>query len=83
MGPKLYGKEKNGTLYSIRALPIGGYVSMEGEDEESNKPGSFSEKSILQRASVIFAGPLFNFILAILFVFLYYLFLLLMLILYH
>ncbi len=67
MGPKLYGKEKNGTLYSIRALPIGGYVSMEGEDEESNKPGSFSEKSILQRASVIFAGPLFNFILAILF----------------
>lgn len=67
MGPKLFGKEKNGTLYSIRLLPIGGYVAMEGEDEESNKPGSFGTKSILQRASVIFAGPFFNLILAIIF----------------
>lgn len=67
MGPKLFGKEKNGTMYSIRALPIGGYVSMEGEDEESNKLGSFSTKTILQRASVIFAGPFFNLILAVIF----------------
>ncbi|WP_343348150.1 RIP metalloprotease RseP [Terrisporobacter petrolearius] len=67
MGPKLYGKEKNGTMYSIRILPIGGYVSMEGEDEESNKPGSFGTKSILQRASVIFAGPFFNLVLAVIF----------------
>lgn len=67
MGPKIYSKEKNGTLYSIRALPIGGYVSMEGEDEESNNPGSFSRKSILQRVSIIFAGPLFNLILAVIF----------------
>ena len=67
MGPKLFGKEKNGTLYSIRLLPIGGYVSMEGEDEESNKPGSFGTKSILQRASVIFAGPFFNLVLAVIF----------------
>ena len=66
MGPKLFGKEKNGTMYSIRILPIGGYVSMEGEDEESNKPGSFGTKSILQRASVIFAGPFFNIILTVL-----------------
>ena len=67
MGPKLFGKEKNGTLYSIRLLPIGGYVAMEGEDEESNKPGSFGTKSILQRASVIFAGPFFNLVLAVIF----------------
>lgn len=67
MGPKLFGKEKNGTMYSIRILPIGGYVSMEGEDEESNKPGSFGTKSILQRASVIFAGPFFNLVLAVIF----------------
>lgn len=65
MGPKLFGKQKNETMYSIRLLPIGGYVSMEGEDEESNKPGSFGSKSILQRASVIFAGPFFNLILSV------------------
>lgn len=67
MGPKLFSKEKNGTMYSIRILPIGGYVSMEGEDEDSNKPGSFGTKSILQRASVIFAGPFFNLVLAVIF----------------
>ena len=33
MGPKIYSKEKNGTEYSIRILPIGGYVSMEGEED--------------------------------------------------
>lgn len=34
MGPALFTRVKNGTRYSVRALPIGGYVSMEGEDEE-------------------------------------------------
>ena len=40
MGPKLFGVEKNGTLYSLRLLPIGGFCAMEGEDEDSDKPGS-------------------------------------------
>ena len=37
MGPKLisWKSKKNGTAYSLRALPIGGFVSMEGEEEES------------------------------------------------
>ena len=34
MGPALFSRVKNGTRYSVRALPVGGYVSMEGEDEE-------------------------------------------------
>lgn len=38
MGPALWKKEKGETLYSIRALPIGGYCAMEGEDEESDNP---------------------------------------------
>ena len=67
MGPKLFGKEVNGTMYSVRILPIGGFCAMEGEDEDSDKPGSFGRKSILQRASIIFAGPFFNLILAVLF----------------
>ena len=58
MGPKI--------KYSIRLLPLGGYVSMEGEDGESNDPRAFGEKTLLQRASIIFAGPFFNIILTIL-----------------
>ena len=36
MGPVIYQKKKGETLYSIRALPIGGYVSMAGEEVEDN-----------------------------------------------
>ncbi len=64
MGPKLYGFKKGETVYSIRLLPLGGYVAMEGEDESSHDPRSFGNKSILQRASILFAGPFFNILLA-------------------
>lgn len=65
MGPKLVSKQGKETLYSLRVLPIGGYVRMEGEDEASENPGSFSLKSPWQRLSVIAAGPIMNFVLAI------------------
>lgn len=64
MGPKLIQLEKGETLYSIRALPLGGYVRMEGEDEQSDDLRSFNNKSVFARIAVIFAGPLMNFILA-------------------
>lgn len=64
MGPKVYSIKKD-VEYSIRLLPLGGFVSMEGEDGESNDPNSFGNKGMLQRASVLFAGPFFNIILAI------------------
>ncbi len=64
MGPKIYSFQKGETKYSIRLLPLGGYVSMEGEDGESNDPRAFGEKTLLQRASIIFAGPFFNIVLA-------------------
>ena len=35
MGPAIFKKKKGETQYSLRLLPIGGYVSMEGEDEDS------------------------------------------------
>jgi len=66
MGPKLLGFKKGETDYSIRALPIGGYVRMEGEDEKSNDARSFNNKSIGARIAVILAGPLMNIILGIL-----------------
>ncbi|MGN0975810.1 MAG: site-2 protease family protein, partial [Gemmiger sp.] len=40
MGPALWQKEKNGTLYSIRLLPIGGFNAMEGEDGEEETEGT-------------------------------------------
>ena len=65
MGHKLYSKKKNETEYSIRLLPLGGYVRMEGEDSESDDPNSFNNKHPLQRIAIIFAGPFMNFILTI------------------
>ncbi len=65
MGPKLYQKQKGETDYSIRALPIGGYVRMEGEDESSDDPKSFNNKPIWARIAVVVAGSVMNFILAI------------------
>ncbi|SDY84330.1 regulator of sigma E protease [Proteiniborus ethanoligenes] len=65
MGPKLFKINKGETDYSLRLLPIGGYVKMEGEDEYSNDARSFSKKSIRIRMAVIAAGAIMNFVLAI------------------
>lgn len=65
MGPKLYQRKKGETQYTLRLLPIGGYVQMEGEDESSDDPRSFSNVSVLSRIGVILAGGIMNFILAI------------------
>lgn len=65
MGPILYKKEKNGVLYSIRAIPIGGFCKMEGEEEDIKSKTSFSNKTVWQRFKVIAAGPIMNFLLAL------------------
>ncbi len=65
MGPKLFKINKGDTDYSLRLLPIGGYVKMEGEDEYSDDVKSFSKKSVGTRMAVIAAGAIMNFILAI------------------
>lgn len=65
MGPKLIQKEKGETKYSIRALPIGGYVAMEGEEESSDDPRSFENVSIPKKMAVVLAGAFMNFVLAI------------------
>ncbi|UQT47709.1 site-2 protease family protein [Flavonifractor plautii] len=44
MGPKLLSRTRGETAYSLRALPIGGFCSMEGEEEASDDPRSFSGK---------------------------------------
>lgn len=69
MGPNLFSFQKGETKYSLKLLPIGGACMFEGEDGLETKEGNLSEGSFLKasvwsRISTVFAGPLFNFILA-------------------
>lgn len=66
MGPKLFGIKKGETEYALRLFPIGGACMMVGEDIDLNDAKAFNNKTVWQRIQVIFAGPLFNFILAFL-----------------
>lgn len=66
MGPALFSFQKKETKYSIRAIPMGGFCAMLGEDEAVEDEHSFSSKSVWARLSVVVAGPMFNFILAFL-----------------
>lgn len=65
MGPKIFSKKGKETTYSLSLFPIGGYVKMMGEDGEVNDERSFSAKSPLRRMSIIIAGVVMNYILAI------------------
>ncbi|MGH4052795.1 MAG: RIP metalloprotease RseP [Clostridium sp.] len=65
MGPKLFGIKGKETEYLIKAFPIGGYVKMEGEDGGSDDPRSFTNKTPLQKLSIVSAGAIMNLILAV------------------
>lgn len=65
MGPKLLGINGKETQYSIRVLPIGGYVKMLGDETKSNDPRAFNNKSSARRLSIVVAGPLMNLVLAV------------------
>lgn len=67
MGPTLFSFKRKETKYCIKAIPMGGYCMMMGEDEDVEDEHSFSQKSVWARISVVIAGPVFNFILAFLF----------------
>ncbi len=67
MGPKIFTKvsKKSGIAYSLRALPIGGYVSMVGEDEESENENAFYKKAAWKRIIITVAGAAMNIILGV------------------
>ena len=74
MGKKIFGKKrKNGeTEFCIRAIPLGGYVMMAGEDVEDKKikkDRQMCNKSFIQRFLVLFAGPFNNFLFAFIILF--------------
>ena len=57
------------TVYSIRALPIGGFVSMEGENDESDDPNALSNKNVFERMLIMIAGPFMNLLLGFILMF--------------
>lgn len=65
MGPKIISKKKGETTYSLRLLPIGGFVSMEGEDENSSDERAFNNKPAWQRFIIVAAGAILNLILGV------------------
>jgi len=72
MGPKIFSKvsKKSGIAYSLRLLPIGGFVSMVGEDEDSDDVNALNNKPVWQRMIIVAAGSFMNIIVGILTVFL-------------
>ncbi len=67
MGPKIFGwKGKKGTSYNLRLFPIGGFVSMKGEDEAAEGEDSFSQKRPWQKFLIVAAGASMNILLALL-----------------
>ena len=61
MGPKIFSKKgKDDVLYSLRLFPIGGYVAMEGESEDSDNPDGFNKKPAWKRFIIVIAGALVN-----------------------
>ena len=65
MGPAIFKKKKGETTYALRLLPIGGYVSMEGEDEESADENAFGNKKVWQKFIIVAAGAIMNLILGV------------------
>lgn len=65
-GTKLWSTTRNGTLYAIRLIPALGYVRMGGmEAGDFNEPNGFHTKHPLQRIAILLAGPVANFLVAI------------------
>ncbi len=67
-GPALYKKKrKDGEIFAIRALPLGGYCAFEGEDEDGkDKPDAFNSQPAWKRLIVLSSGVAFNFLFGIL-----------------
>ena len=72
MGPLLFKtKDKRGTQYSLRLLPIGGFCQFFGEDEDVNDPRAFNNQAVWKRMLTVISGPLMNFVVAFLVVVIY------------
>jgi len=66
MGPKVWSRKgKRGTLFSLRALPLGGFCLYYGEDQEMEDPRAYNNQRVWKRFLSVLAGPAMNFLLAL------------------
>lgn len=72
MGPAIFKKQGKETLYSLRAIPLGGYCAMLGEDTSSDNPRAFTNQAVWKRAIILAAGAGMNFLLGLLIVLILY-----------
>jgi regulator of sigma E protease len=64
-GPKIFTRKKGDTEYTLRAIPFGGFVLMEGEERYSEDEGAFNKKPVWQRILIVAAGAIVNIIFAL------------------
>ena len=62
MGPAIWKKQKGETLYSLRAIPCGGYCAMEGEEESSEDSRALNNKGFWAKLLIFVAGAFMNFV---------------------
>jgi regulator of sigma E protease len=68
-GPRILGKKIGRTDYRLSLIPLGGFIKMVGDEPDSDLPPedlpfSFTHKHVAKRSLIVFAGPLFNAVLA-------------------
>lgn len=64
-GPKILKKQGKETEYTLRLIPFGGFVQLEGEEERSDDERAFNKKPIYQRIFIVAAGAVVNILFAI------------------
>ena len=63
-GPKLFQFKRKDILYSLRLIPLGGYCSFVGEDNNNDAPNAMNNQPVWKRFVTVLSGPLMNFVLA-------------------
>ena len=72
MGPAILKRQGKETLFSLRCVPIGGFCSMEGENEETEDPRAFSRQKAWKRFLILIAGSAMNFLIGFLIILVLY-----------
>lgn len=65
--PKAWGKKlKNGVLFTLNWLPLGGFVKLQGENDSASKKGDYGAATFWQKTKILFAGVVVNWLVAVL-----------------
>ncbi len=64
--PKAWGKKlKNGVLFTLNWLPLGGFVKLQGENDSASKKGDYGAATFWQKTKILFAGVVINWVAAV------------------